>query len=100
MVPAAILGLVLVAALGQLDLNLAAIEPFDAFSFRVAGWLTIAIALTGMIASFFVPMAYCRFGCPTGTLLSFLRFNRQSHMIHPRDCVAVVMLLVALLISG
>ena len=26
------------------------------------------VAAVGLIAAFFVPQAYCRFGCPTGAL--------------------------------
>ena len=99
LIPAALLAMALLAVCGHLNINLASIEPFDAFSFRVAGWLTIGIALVGMIVSCFIPMAYCQFGCPTGALLGFLRFNRQSHKIHLRDWFAIVMLLVALVIT-
>ena len=100
LIPAALLLITLLAATGCLDLNLASIEPFDAFSFRVAGWFTIAIALTGLVVSLFVPMGYCRYGCPTGGLLNFLRFNRKSHQIQLRDGFAILMLILALLITS
>ena len=100
LIPAALLLITLLAATGCLDLNLASIEPFDAFSFRVAGWFTIAIALTGLVVSLFVPMGYCRYGCPTGSLLNFLRFNRKSHQIQLRDGFAILMLILALLITS
>jgi polyferredoxin len=64
------------------------IEPFDAYLFPVAGWATITIALVGLAASLFVPMAYCRYGCPTGALLQFLRFNAASDRWSSRDWVA------------
>ena len=98
--PAALLGIVLLAGCGYIEINLASIEPFDAFSFRVAGWLTISIAFVGLIASLFVPMAYCRFGCPTGALLNFLRFNRRSYKVQLRDCIAIVMLVIAFVITN
>ena len=99
LVPAVLLLVALIAASGHLSLNLASIEPFDAFSFRVAGWLTIAIAVAGLIVSFFQPMAYCRYGCPTGAMLKFLRFSRGSHKLQLRDAVAILMLVLALLIT-
>ena len=99
LIPALLLIIVLFAASGHLKLNLASIEPFDAFSFRIAGWLTIAVALTGMMVSLFVPMAYCRYGCPTGAVLNFLRFNGQSGKISLRDGFAIAMLVFALLLT-
>lgn len=100
LIPAALLIIVLFSTSNHLEVNLASIEPFDAFSFRIAGWLTIAIALTGMVVSLFVPMAYCRYGCPTGAVLSFLRFNGQSGKLHLRDGFAVAMLVFALLLTN
>jgi len=94
-----LLGIVLLAGCGYIEVNLASLEPFDAFSFRVAGWLTISVALIGFTASFFVPMAYCRFGCPTGAVLNFLRFNKRSDKVQPRDCLAVIMLVIAFVIT-
>ena len=99
LIPAALLGIVLLAGCGYIQINLASIEPFDAFSFRLAGWLTIGIAFVGLSVSLFVPMAYCRFGCPTGALLNFLRFNRRSYKVQLRDCIAIVMLAIALVIT-
>ena len=99
LIPAVLLGIVLLAGCGYIKVNLASLEPFDAFSFRVAGWLTISVALIGFTASLFVPMAYCRFGCPTGAVLNFLRFNKRSDKVQPRDCLAVIMLVIAFVIT-
>ncbi|MEM7783410.1 MAG: FMN-binding protein [Planctomycetota bacterium] len=78
-------------------LNLAAIEPFDAFSFYVAGWASLAIFAIGITASFFVPMAYCRFGCPTGDFLNYLKIQSDSHRLGLRDYGAMLLLALALL---
>ena len=59
----------------SLPVSLVDIEPFDAWVFRVAGWATITVAIVGLVASLFVPMAYCRYGCPTGALLKFLQVS-------------------------
>ena len=40
--------------------------------------LTIAIALISLFASAFVPMAYCRYGCPTGTVLKLFEFKKEE----------------------
>jgi hypothetical protein len=63
--------------------------------FRVAGWATISIAVVGLAASLFIPLAYCRFGCPTGALLGFVRLNAHSDRWSHRDSLAAVLLLVA-----
>ena len=46
-------------------------EPFSAFIFESASWVVIAIAVAFIILSAFVTRPYCRFVCPTGTLLKF-----------------------------
>lgn len=44
-------------------------EPFSAFIFRSASWVTIAIAAAFIALSFVITRPYCRFVCPVGTLL-------------------------------
>jgi len=83
-----------VVGMTSLGFSLVDIEPFDAYVFRIAGWATISIAIVGLIASLFIPMAYCRFGCPTGALLEFLRFNAKADTWNRRDWFAVCMLLM------
>ena len=68
--------------------SLVDIEPFDAYVLGVAGWATITIAVGGLLGSLFVPMGYCRFGCPTGLLLKYLRFNASSDRWSWQDSVA------------
>ncbi len=96
--PAALLVWSVVVAMVAMSFSLVDIEPFDAWVFRVAGWTTIAIALVGLIASLFVPMAYCRYGCPTGALLDFLRFNSRSDRWSRRDWLAVGLMVLAVVL--
>ena len=95
MIPALLLGWVVIATALHISVNLAGIEPFDAFVWKVAGASAIAIALAGLIASLFVPMAYCRFGCPTGALLDFLRFNNRSDRFGVKDGLAMALVVAA-----
>lgn len=44
-------------------------EFFTAFIFQAASWVVIALAIICTITSIFVPRPYCRFVCPTGTLM-------------------------------
>ncbi|TWT66487.1 FMN-binding protein [Allorhodopirellula solitaria] len=95
-IPALLLAWCLVVGIAGLSFSLVDIEPFDAYLFPIAGWATVAIAVLGIVASLFVPMAYCRFGCPTGRLLEYLRFNAKSDRWTVRDWIATGYLILAI----
>ncbi len=98
--PGALLAWVVIVAILNLPFSLIGIEPFDAYLIRIAGWATIAIFVTGIIASLFIPMGYCKYGCPTGTLLEYLRRHRRSDQLTWKDGFAVcLLLLVAILFT-
>lgn len=44
-------------------------EPFTAFVFQSASTVSLVIAAVFTVLSFFISRPYCRFVCPTGTLL-------------------------------
>lgn len=89
-----LIGCVLIS-MTNLSFSLVNLEAFDAWVFRIAGAATIAIAIVGLVASFFVPMAYCRFGCPTGFVLNFLRLNARSDEWGRVDWAALVLVFVS-----
>lgn len=96
--PFLLLVFVLFSVTLALPVNLNALEPFDAYLFRVAGWASIVIAIGGLLWSLFTPLAYCRYGCPTGALFKLLRFTGDGDRFGARDwlaalCVAFVLLL-------
>ena len=96
--PPGLLLLVLVVAGLGLPFDLAGIEPFAAYGLRAAGWATIIVAIVGLVASIFVPQAYCRFGCPTGALLNFVRTRGATDHFSRRDAAALgLLVLVAVL---
>jgi len=95
-VPVMLMVVVLAVSFLQLDLDLAGIEPFDAYLLRGAGWATIAVALTGLAISLFFPMAYCKYGCPTGWLLEFVRRRSGRDHFSERDWIGLGLLLLAL----
>jgi thiamine biosynthesis lipoprotein ApbE len=70
-------GLLLVLAFLSVALSwgwpLADFEAFDAWVPRVAGVASWVLAVLGLGAALVIPQAYCRYGCPTGALLRFLR---------------------------
>ena len=60
-------------------------EPFHAYLLQVPSLWVIIFALGTLLISKFVPMAYCRYGCPTGFLLGYLRLNARSGYIRKVD---------------
>ena len=95
-IPLLLLGFALIVTMLELPFDLASVEPFDAYIFRAAGWATIAIAVAGLVASLFVPQAYCKYGCPTGSLLELVRSHGRADRFNRRDAAAVVLLLLAI----
>ena len=97
--PPGLLAVVVTVAFLSLPIDLAHLEPFDAYVIRSAGWATIAIAVAGLIATLFVPMAYCHYGCPTGALLNFVRGRGKKDGFCRRDVVALLLVGLAALLS-
>ncbi|WP_395739959.1 4Fe-4S binding protein [Prosthecobacter sp.] len=97
--PFLLLALVLFSAAFALPVNLNSLEPFDAYLFRVAGWASIAIAIGGLLWSFFTPLAYCRYACPTGALFKLLRFTGDADRLGTRDWLAALCLAVVFLLA-
>ena len=82
-----------------LPFDLAGIEPFAAYIVRSAGVATLSVAAIGLVASFFVPQAYCRFGCPTGALLNFVRARGPTDHFSRRDTAALLLVAVAVVLN-
>ena len=94
-VPSLLLIIIALLALSTMAINFADFEAFDAWLWRSAGLATIVIAVVGLLASLFIPLAYCKYGCPTGALFKFLRKSSASASFGRRDIVAVILLIVA-----
>lgn len=97
--PIGLLVLTLLVAMVALPLDLAGIEPFAAYIVRSAGVATISVAVIGLVASCFVPQAYCRFGCPTGALLNFVRARGPSDRFSRRDVAALMLVALAVVLN-
>lgn len=98
-IPALTLGGIVVLVMLVLPHDLASIEPFDAYAIRTAGWATISIAVAGLVAACFVPMAYCHYGCPTGAVLNFIRSHGTQDRYGRREVAALLLVLFAWLLS-
>ena len=90
--PFGLLGLVVFFAFTNSVHLVAFLEPFDAYVWEVAGGITIAIALLSLLASAFVPMAYCRYGCPTGAMLKLFEFRKNDPGWTRRDYLSLGLL--------
>ena len=93
--PVFLLGAVLLVSFFDLPFDLAGIEAFDAYLLGAAGIATIVVAIAGLLAAVFIPMAYCKYGCPTGLLLDFLRRRTAPDKATIRDLVALAFLIAA-----
>ncbi len=89
--------LIVGALLVGLPLDLAALEPFDAWLLGAASLASIALAVFTLLASAAVPMAYCRYGCPTGALLESIR-TPSTARLGRRDLVLALLLAFAVLL--
>jgi thiamine biosynthesis lipoprotein ApbE/Na+-translocating ferredoxin:NAD+ oxidoreductase RnfG subunit len=95
-IPGVLLGFALLTLLLGWQVNLAKFEPFDAWVWRTAGVVTLVIAGVGLVASLFIPQAYCRFGCPTGALLNFIRSAGSADHWGRRDWMALAFIAAGL----
>ena len=94
LLPVSLLIWVLFVAILPLPFSLVDIEPFDAWFWPITGIAGLSVAIIGLVASLFVPMAYCRYGCPTGKLLDYLRATSHGRWTL-RDTAGLVLLIVA-----
>lgn len=96
-IPLILLGLIFIAVVYGWSLDLNDLEPFDAYVFRVAGWASIVLAVLGLTASLFTPLAYCKYGCPTGALFKLVRFTGDADKIGIRDWLAAILIAITVL---
>lgn len=93
LLPGGLLALAFCGTLALSGFSPGQLEPFD---FWLLGWASLVpavLAAGGLVASFFVPMAYCRYGCPTGALFGFLRTTSSREGFTGRDAAAFCVLL-------
>lgn len=85
-----VFGFVIAMVIPSFDLTM--LEPFDAWVLKGAAVVSAVIAAAGLAMSIVVPQAYCRFGCPTGALLKFVRSGGRHDRFGSKDAVAGVLL--------
>lgn len=94
LIPLLLLGWVVVVAMLHLSFSAAAVEPFDGWVWSVAGVPAIGLLVSSLAVSAVSPMAYCRYGCPTGAVLGSLSAVRRAGW-QRRDTAALLLLLIA-----
>ncbi|MEY4307096.1 MAG: Thiamine biosynthesis lipoprotein ApbE precursor, partial [Verrucomicrobiota bacterium] len=92
--PALALAGAFLAALAWPRWSLGQAEPFDAWILGAGVVIPLILAVVGLLASVFVPQAYCKYGCPTGALFKFVRSASQAESWSRRDSWAAVILVV------
>lgn len=95
-IPGATLAVAYLLVLLRPETDLASWEPFHAYLYPIASFATIVIFSLSLLISAFLPMGYCRFGCPTGSLLDYLRRTGNSRKVSWVDCVLFGLLVFAL----
>ncbi|MFT4638186.1 MAG: NosR/NirI family nitrous oxide reductase transcriptional regulator [Verrucomicrobiales bacterium] len=96
-IPLVLIIVTILATLRSWNFNLASMEAFDAYLFPVVGISALVIAAFGLIASFFVPMAYCHYGCPTGAILNYMWMKPSQDTFNRRDGIALALLTFAMI---
>ena len=76
----------------ELPLNFSHLEPFDAYLFWQSDWIPIGLFVGSLLISAVVPMAYCKYGCPTGAVLEYVRSHGQADTFGRRDLAAGLLL--------
>lgn len=58
-------------------IELSAMEPFDAYAWRVGWSVSCLMWIVSIMVAIWRPMSYCQLACPTGRLLDVLRRSRR-----------------------
>ncbi len=78
--------------------DLSSWEPFHAYLFQIAPWGALVLAIGSLVLAAMIPMAYCRWGCPTGRLIDYVRLSATSGRIQRSDLVAIGLLVAAVVV--
>ncbi len=98
LIPGILLAWVFLVGMLGLDFDIASLEPFDAYVWQAAGWITITLLIASLIFASFVPMGYCRYACPTGKLLEFVRFHHRAERFGKKEIAGAIFLAAAILL--
>ncbi len=80
-----ILALAAVSLITKTPVPLAWFEPFDSYVLRVGWGASLIVWTLSLILGRFDPMAYCRYACPTGMTLAYVRHDASRHALKAID---------------
>ncbi|WP_168566584.1 FMN-binding protein [Crateriforma spongiae] len=95
-IPGGLLTIAYVVLLFRPRVDLSGWEPFHAYLFRIAGLGSIVFALATLAVATVIPMAYCRYGCPTGYLIDYVRRAGDGRKLAVADLVLLGLLVLAI----
>lgn len=90
--PGLLVGVAVLTCVLLSPLDLASLEAFDAYLLGAGAIASIVIAIVSLIFSAMVPMGYCKYACPTGALLEYVRSHGQADRFGKRDVAALLLL--------
>ncbi len=93
--PAVLLALSALSLALQWKWPLVRLEAFDAWVPRLANGISLTLAILGLALSLVLTQPYCKYGCPTGALLKWLRRKGPEDTWSKRDTAAALILLAA-----
>jgi NosR/NirI family transcriptional regulator, nitrous oxide reductase regulator len=94
-VPGLLLALAYVSMILSWGWHYANWEPFHAYRITLASAASITLAVASVLASIWMPMAYCRYGCPTGRLIDYIRRRGIGDRIAVADVVVLLLVVLA-----
>ena len=83
-------GLVAFTGLGW---DLSSWEPFDGWILRQQAPVSLGLAIASLLLAVILPQSYCRYGCPTGALLKFVRSHGARETFGTAEWAAGVLVL-------
>lgn len=98
LLPPVLLAWCLIVVMADLPFSLTVVEPFHGWVWRVSVGASLGVAIVSLIASLFIPMAYCRYGCPTGAMIAYLRRHKHNDRWTARDWIASALTGLAVLL--
>lgn len=99
-VPALMLGIAYLLLLMRPSTDVSVLEPFHAYLWGIASWSAIGFAVATIGFSAFVPMGYCRLGCPTGRLIEHVRLKSSGGIWALFDWGAIGLLAIGLIVRS
>lgn len=98
-IPGLLLILSLIALLFELPLELADLEVFSAWYPTRASTVCIILFVLSIILSAFIPKGYCKYACPTGRFLEYLRDSGKADKFGFSDKMAGIIFIFLVIMA-